>query len=251
MPAVLTNYIIKNYQFTEFFKYEMMLYAHSPIVRRKLIQELMKGKNVKEYKLTPMDILEGFKSTGIYKGYSEFNPGWSNWFVTHYNIKSVYDPCGGFGEHLLGMLSCDRIIYNDSNLKVCENVVQMANDFNINQVEVNCNDSTEFVPDDVDAWFTCPPYYVSETYQDKLFKDINEYKTFLNKIINLWKSSNSRLFGMVLREDFINLIDITPSESHKLNVLNPYYDEKSGKYYKDKIYIFKKEYTKSNKNTQR
>ena len=75
----------------------MYIYAHDPIKRRKVIQNRMKYLEKKECDLTPMDIILGFKRSGVYYGYSHFNPIWTKWFVDRYNIRNICDPCGGWG----------------------------------------------------------------------------------------------------------------------------------------------------------
>ena len=76
------NFIVKQFQCTEFYKREMEIFANEPNTRRKLIQNRCKYLDKKEWELTPNDLLTGFKKSGIYYGYSHFNPLWTNWFVT-------------------------------------------------------------------------------------------------------------------------------------------------------------------------
>ena len=201
------NRIIKYFQ-DIFYKKEMEIYAHNPILRRKLIQNRCKYLNKKEKDLTISDIFSGFKNGGIHYGYSHFNPVWTNWFINHYDIKTVFDPCGGWGHHLLGMLSCDKIIYNDINSDIYNGVKEMIQYFGIDNLELYNEDIRDFdLTEDVDAWFMCPPYYNLEDYGNDSFKDIEEYREFLNIIFGKWKDSNSGIFGMVIREDYYELLD--------------------------------------------
>ena len=57
------NSIVKHFQFCEFYRNEMYIYAHDPIKRRKVIQNRIKYLEKKECDLTPMDIILGFKKT--------------------------------------------------------------------------------------------------------------------------------------------------------------------------------------------
>ena len=230
------NIIVKNYQFCEFYKEEMNIYAHNPILRRELIQNRMKFLNKRECELTVSDIIGGFKKSGMHYGYSHFNPLWTNWFVHKYGLKSVYDPCGGWGHHMLGMLSCEKIVYNDFNSVVCSNVRRMKEDLCIDNLEINCGDAREYVCDDVDGWFMCPPYYNIEEYNSKTFHSIEDYKCFLNDIFRLWKSSSARVFGLIIREDFVDLIDCEWSEVYDMNVGNSHFSK--NKKNKEKFYIF-------------
>ena len=233
------NRIVKFFQ-DSFYKKEREVYAHNPILRRKLIQNRCKYLNKKERALTISEIFSGFKNSGIYYGYSHFNPAWTNWFVNNFNIKSVYDPCGGWGHHILGMLSCDRIIYNDLSESTYNGVVEMKNYFHIDNLECHCEDGKTFISDDVDAWFMCPPYYNLEHYECGDFDSIDEYKGFLNDIFELWNKSTAKIFGVIIREDLVDLINYEYSDRHDLNITNVSYIS-GGKRFKEYFYIFKKE----------
>jgi len=236
------NSIVKSFQFCEFYKKEMDFYARDPVLRRKLIQNRIHYLGKKEYELTVKDLMDGFKKSGLHYGYSHFNPQWTNWFVNKFKVKSVYDVCGGWGHHLLGMLSCDRIVYNDFNKSVCENVEKMKNRFGIDSLEVMNCDARDLKIDDVDAWFMCPPYYNVESYDGKSFKDIDDYKKFLNKIFRNWLESDCKLFGLVIREDLVGLVDCCEwSECHLLKVSKSHFNRTSGeRRSNEKFYIFKK-----------
>jgi hypothetical protein len=233
------NYIIKQFQCTEFYKKEMEIFATEPNTRRKLIQNRCKYLNKKEWELTPNDLLTGFKKSGIYYGYSHFNPLWTNWFVHKYGIKTVYDPCGGWGHHMLGMLSCDKIIYNEINKKVAKNVKRIKERFGIDNLEVNVGNAETYVPEDVEGFFMCPPYFNVEQYESG-FKNIEEYKSFLNNIFSIWRMNSAKVFGLIIREDFIDLIDEKYAESYEINYEESHLTKKNKKKFKEKFYIFKK-----------
>ena len=234
--------IIKYFQNT-FYKQERDIYAHNPIMRRKLIQNICFYLNKKEQALTISDIFSGFKNSGVHYGYYHFNPGWTNWFINKFNIKSVFEPCGGWGHHLLGMLNCDKIIYNDINKDIYNGVKEMKEYFGIDNLELYNEDIRDFdLTEDVDAWFMCPPYYNLEDYGNESFKDIEEYSEFLNIIFGKWKDSNSGIFGIVIREDYYELIEdvykgmCVEKEQLKVSKSHLVKKKKFGEYF----YIFKK-----------
>ena len=219
----------------------MEIFATEPNTRRKLIQNRCKYLNKKEWELTPNDLLTGFKKSGIYYGYSHFNPLWTNWFVHKYDIHTVYDPCGGWGHHMLGMLSCDRIIYNDINQKVADNIRKMKDYFSIDNLDVHCSDAFSYVSEDVDAFFMCPPYFNVEHYEND-FDSIESYKEFLNKIFEIWQLKNrATLFGLIIREDFISLIDMKPCESFPIDYGTSHFAKMNDKKHLEYFYIFKKD----------
>ena len=233
-------HIIKQFQCQNFFKKEMEIFANDPIKRRAIIQNRIKYLNKQENELTPDEIITGFKKSGIYYGYSHFNPQWTNWFINKYNIKTIYDPCGGWGHHLLGMLNCNKIIYNDFSKSTVEGVQRIKDYFNIDNLEIHYGDATEYIPKEVDGWFMCPPYYNLEHYECGDFESIENYINFLNKIFNIWKSSSSKIFGIIIREDLIQYINAKPNEIYDMKIHKDSYLAKSKKRADEKFLIFKK-----------
>lgn len=232
--------IVKYFQENIFFKKEKELYANNPIVRRKLIQNRIKYLDKLECDITPGQLITGFKKSGIYFGYSHFNPEWTNWFINEYNIKTIYDPCGGWGHHMLGMLSCDKIIYNDINNETCNNVKHIKDYFKIDNLIINCSDGTEYIPEDVDAFFMCPPYYNVEIYnEDNKFIDIQSYQIFLNKIFDIWNKNQAKIFGIVIREDFEQYFN--EKWAKKIEILNKKTHLLKERKNKEYFYIFEKE----------
>ncbi|WQJ53852.1 MAG: homing endonuclease [Wendovervirus sonii] len=232
--------IIKHFQGNNFFKHEMELYVNDPIIRRKLIQNRCKYLNKKETDLTLDELLTGFKKSGIYYGYSHFRPEWTNWFINKYDVKTVYDPCGGWGHHLLGMLKCDKIIYNDLSLHTVDGVRNMVEYFNITNVEIHNEDARKYMPENVDAFFMCPPYYNLEKYECGEFADMEEYGNFLNDIFDIWKNNKASIFGIVIREDMLPLINEKPDEIFQLGRKEEMHFTKGQKKHKEIFAVFKK-----------
>ena len=236
------NRIIKYFQ-DSFYRKEREIYAHNPILRRKLIQNRCAYLNKKEQALTVSDIFSGFKNGGIYYGYSHFNPIWTNWFVNRYNVRNVFDPCGGWGHHMLGMLKCDKIIYNDINIDICNGVREMKEFFNIDNLEIHNEDIRTFdMNADIDAWFMCPPYFNIEDYGNVAFKDIDDYSSFLNGIFMKWYKNSANIFGLVIREDFYGLLDdcykSLCTERHDIKVVQTHLVKR--KKFNEYFYIFRK-----------
>ena len=243
VQKTINNILIKHFQGNIFYAKEMEIYATNPILRRKLIQNRCKFLNKKENELSIDDIFGGFKKSGIFYGYSHFNPGWTNWFVNHYNIKTIFDPCGGWGHHMLGMLKCDKIIYNDVNTDICNGVREMKEFFSIDNLEILNEDIMNFeLNDNVDAWFMCPPYFNIENYGNVMFKDIDDYKAFLNNIFMKWYKSSANIFGLIIREDFYELLDdcykLQCIERHDIKVGHSHLVKR--KKFNEYFYIFRK-----------
>lgn len=234
------NDIIKYYQFNKFYEKELFLYSHDPIIRRKLIQNRVKFLNKKETELTVMDIIGGFKKSGIYYGYSHFNPKWTAWFCKEYDIKTIYDPCGGWGHHILGMQNCEKIYYNDINDEILDGVRKMCGEIDRlkDKVVFSNDDAASHNVEDVDAFFMCPPYFNLEDYGNEPFKDIDEYKNFLTNIFYIWKCNGAKWFGIIIAERLMALIDEEPFAKYEINSQSLHFVKT--KKDKEYFYIFKK-----------
>jgi hypothetical protein len=196
------NCIIKYFQQDIFFRKERELWKDN-VVRERLLENRMRyaGKRM----LSANDILTGFKRSGIYYGYSHFNPLWFKWFIQKYDVRCCYDPCGGWGHRLLGGLCLEKYIYNDLSEKTKSNVDRIVKFFNLDNVKTYCNDARIFMPDErFDAMFTCPPYFNVEEYECGKFADINDFNSFIDSIFDVFiRKDGCNVFGLVIREDLL------------------------------------------------
>lgn len=232
------NRIVKHFQGGEFYRNEIVSYAYNTVMRREVIQNRMRFLHKKERELTISDIIRGYKISGRYYGYSHFNPFWVKWFIKKYNIHSIYDPCGGWGHHIIGMMDCDKVIYNELNPSVCENVKKIGEFIGIKELTIHNGNAIEYVPENVDAFFMCPPYFNVEDYGDGGFDSKEEYKTFLNRIILNWIKNSAQVFGIIIREDFVELIDYEYKEKFPVNVCDNLFEKRA---HNEFLYIFEKQ----------
>lgn len=181
IPALNKN--VLTYQ-PHFYEIEKKLWLENPNnLRQKLVDNRRHYINKDEYTLTHKEVLRGFKISAFYKGFSHFSPLWIKKIIEDYQIKSIYDPCGGWGHRLLG--SGDILyIYNDWDTRSYNGVVQMAKDLKLKNKIFYNNNCTQFTPkEDYECVFTCPPYYNIEIYQNKTFKNLDDYNDFWNSAI--------------------------------------------------------------------
>ena len=216
------NFIVKYFQQDVFYGKQKIMWK-DPQIRSKLVENRCKYLGKLESDLTSLELLDGFKHSGIYYGYSHFNPNWFKWFIQRYGCKKCYDPTGGWGHRLLGSGDLDLYIYNDLSKHTKENVDRIVKYFKIENVQTYCNDAQSFVPDeDFDSMFTCPPYFNVEEYECGRFDDINQYNSFIDSLFNVFHLKKScKVFGLVLREDlignhldFVEKIEIPVKRSH-------------------------------------
>lgn len=199
------NYIVKYFQQDEFFKTEKILFQNKDI-RNKLINNRMKYLNKNYDQLTVEDILYGFKRSGLYYGYSHFNPLTFKWFINNYNCKICFDPCGGWGHRLLGSNNLDLYIYNDLSTSIYNNVNNIINFFNIRNVKTYNKDAYDFIPEEnYDSMFTCPPYYNLEHYECGDFETYDDFLLLIDCLFYAFYYKEScKYFGLVIREDLLD-----------------------------------------------
>lgn len=233
------NNIVKYYQQNNFFRIEKELWKNDNI-RNKLIKNRQHYLDKKEF--TSDELLRGFKYSGIHYGYSHFNPLLVKWILEKYNSKICYDPCGGWGHHILGGLNIDKYIYNDLSYNTYNQCKIMCKELNINNIELYNNDANNFIPeDDFDIMFTCPPYYNVEIYECGAFNNIDEYNKLIDNIFNIFYSKEScKTLAIVIREDLIENNNNNYIEKYELSNYTNIHLSKN-KTYKENLYIYQKD----------
>jgi len=187
--SAYNNKIVLTYQYKVFYEKEIALYKTDPALRRKLIENRIKYLFKEEFELTDKELLRGFKISGIHVGFSHFSSLWVKAFIEKYNIKSIYDFCGGWGHRLLGSLNLDTYIYNDIDIRIVNNCKKIVEDFNIDNVIFYNNDSSIFTPkESYDCVFTCPPYFKTEKYNHNS-TSINKYSEYEDWLNVWWRNS--------------------------------------------------------------
>ena len=200
-----TNKIILSHQPT-FYRKENELWQN-PIIRRKLIQNRMKYLDSEECELTDRELLRGFKISGIYRGFSHFSPFWIKQFIRDYSVKSIYDPCGGWGHRLIGT-SDMPYIYNDLNTDTLNGAKSICEFLNLKNKTLYNNDATQFTPaEDYEATFTCPPYFNVEDY-GQTYKTYEDWLCFVKGIFSKAIKPSVKYIGIVVTSKFSN--DLKP-----------------------------------------
>ena len=237
------NYIVKYFQQDEFFKTEKILFQNKDI-RDKLINNRMKYLNKNYDQLTVEDILYGFKRSGLYYGYSHFNPLTFKWFINNYNCKICFDPCGGWGHRLLGSNNLDLYIYNDLSTSIYNNVNNIINFFNIRNVKTYNKDAYDFMPEEnYDSMFTCPPYYNLEHYECGDFETYDDFLLLIDCLFYAFYYKEScKYFGLVIREDLLdNYYKSLASEIYLIkNKASKHIVKSINHHNNEYLYIFKK-----------
>ncbi len=241
------NEIVKFFQQDNFYIVEKEMWK-DPVIKEKLIANRVKYlfKNSVD-ELTDNEILTGFKKSGIYYGYSHFNPLIFKWFIEKYNVKKCFDPCGGWGHRLIAARDLDLYIYNDLSLHTALACQDIANYFDMENVVWYNEDAKECWPAyefEYDSIFTCPPYFNLEHYECGDFKDYNDWAELIDAFdVNFNEVPSVKVMGIVLREDLLpeNHQDYTEKFEiplHKMQHLLYNTDKKNKEY----LYIWKKQF---------
>lgn len=225
--------IAKAYQFDVFYQRELQMWSKNKLFRGTTLQVYL-YYNRYQYlgklpcELSDIEILNGFKISGILRGYTRFDVSLMDQVVKKYNITSIYDPCAGWGERMLYCKYYGITYYGiDINELLEPGYQSMMDAFDIQEQHIYFGDSAlTDIPDcaQVDAVMTCPPYGSTEIYSDTGSENLNHNafrgwwscvverslklkpKYFCFQINQAWKSELSDIvmkYGFVLLEELV------------------------------------------------
>lgn len=178
--------IVKYYQQDVFYAREKALWNQNPEFRGMPLQLFLYinrqkylGKILDE--LSDAELLRGFGISGVLRSYTAFHTVPMQHVIDVYNIKSVLDPCAGWGER---MLCChiNQIPYQgyDVNLALQGGYDKLRADFNIQNCNIIFGDAARAVVSGTyDAVITCPPYFDTEIYSENGAENLS-YDKFLD-----------------------------------------------------------------------
>lgn len=235
-----------------FYEKEKQLFKNENI-RNKLIQNREKYLSKNYEDMSDLELLRGFKISGIYQGFSHFSPLWIKAFIEEFNIKSIYDPCGGWGHRFLGSTNI-KYIYNDVDRRTIFGVKLIKNRFEkIFKVKTKTvfynEDASNFTPKEkYDAVFTCPPYFNKEKYNnEKSSSNFNydDWLKWLEKTIETSSINCKKYIAIVLSPDFEKDFKTIMTKYKFIKQINlglQYKNFKNvgEKKFKDVLYIFEK-----------
>ena len=160
------------------------------------------------YELTQEEILNGLKYANMYNAYSHFSPLWFKAFIQEYNIRTCYDPCGGWGHRLLGAQNLELYVYNDAWDKTYNGINDMINVLGITNTHTYNNDCSTFTPNEsYEAIFTCPPYYNLELYDNKnRFKSEKQFQEWWESTLQHALKLETKVLGIVTDKYTLELL---------------------------------------------
>lgn len=179
--------IAKAYQFHVFYAREEQLWRDNRRVRKNLPVQLflyynrLRYKNFVPDRVSDLQLMRAFTVSGVFKGYTVFDSRLMDLAVSKYNIKSIYDPCAGWGERGLYCKSRDmKYLGVDINHALFAGYDKMRQEYNMQEQQFVESDSASVALfDNYDAVLTCPPYGSTEIYSPNGSENLDDFE-FLN-----------------------------------------------------------------------
>lgn len=197
--------IAKAFNGNEFYKREIKLWNENPMLacgslQMNLYVNRYKYLGKKPNELTDKEILRGLSIGCFIKGYSVFNNTGMKYLIQKYAVKSIYDPCAGWGERLVTAGSMDiDYVGCDINKSVVSGNQAIIDYYKLDNCKVIYADSSKYDATSLNHYFvfTCPPYWNTEIYTDLGAENLSysEFLSWWKTIIENSISKNTKYFA--------------------------------------------------------
>lgn len=199
--------IVKDAQRKVFYKRELELWNENPLrhgkwgtVQAFLYANRYKYLNKLPHELTDRMLLRAFRISGLHMGYTSFNSSLMRQVIEKYNVKSVYDPCAGWGER---MMTCGKLGVSyegcDINSELFEGYKTLYALIDGFKPVLHNNDSVnQLVTGDADAVITCPPYKDIEVYSENGAENLSDeaFAAWWSNVVKNCSYSNAKVFAV-------------------------------------------------------
>ena len=199
--------VVKDAQRKVFYKRELELWNTNPLrngkwgtVQAFLYANRYKYLNKLPHELTDRMLLRSFRISGLHMGYTSFNSSLMRQVIEKYNVKSVYDPCAGWGER---MMTCGKLGFSyegcDINSELFEGYEKLAKLIDGFKPVLHNNDSAnQLVTGDADAIITCPPYKNIEVYSENGAENLSdeEFVAWWSEVVKNCSISQAKVFAV-------------------------------------------------------
>lgn len=196
-----------------FYANEMKLWNENPYVLRHGTLQARLYENRYNYlgklpcELSDAEILRGLSISGLYRGYSVFDNTGMVDLIKRYDVKSIYDPCAGWGERLLtsGLLG---VKYHgcDINMRLFDGYDSLINHYNLQNCTTHLGDSSmyDMRKHNHDCVFTCPPYESVEHYTTVGAENFSheDFLTWWKEVVLHSISDTTRIFAYQINTRF-------------------------------------------------
>lgn len=199
--------IVKDAQRKVFYKRELELWNKNPLrhgkwgtVQAFLYANRYKYLNKLPHELTDRMLLRAFRISGLHMGYTSFNSSLMRQVIEKYNVKSVYDPCAGWGER---MMTCGKLGVSyegcDINSELFDGYKKLYELIDGFKPVLHNNDSAnQLVTTDADAVITCPPYKNIEVYSDNGAENLGDedFAAWWGDVVKNCSYSKAKVFAV-------------------------------------------------------
>lgn len=199
--------IVKDAQRKVFYKRELELWNTNPLrngkwgtVQAFLYANRYKYLNKLPNQLTDRMLLRAFRISGLHMGYTSFNSSLMRQVIEKYNVKSVYDPCAGWGER---MMTCGKLGVSyegcDINSELFEGYKKLYWLIDGFKPVLHNNDSAnQLVTGDADAIITCPPYKNIEVYSENGAENLSDedFAAWWSEVVANCSASKACVFAV-------------------------------------------------------
>lgn len=199
--------VVKDAQRKVFYKRELEFWNTNPLrngkwgtVQAFLYANRYKYLNKLPHELTDRMLLRSFRISGLHMGYTSFNSSLMRQVIDKYNVKSVYDPCAGWGER---MMTCGKLGVSyegcDINSELFEGYEKLAKLIDGFKPVLHNNDSAnQLVTTNVDAVITCPPYKGIEVYSDNGAENLSDedFAAWWGEVVKNCSYSKANVFAV-------------------------------------------------------
>lgn len=196
-----------------FYANEIALWNENPYVLRHGTLQARLYENRYKYlgklpcELSDVEILRGLSISGLYRGYSVFDNTGMVDLIKRYDVKSIYDPCAGWGERLLtsGLLG---VKYHgcDINAKLFDGYDSLITHYDLQDCIVYCGDSATYdmCQHNHDCVFTCPPYESVEHYSNVGAENLlhDDFLVWWKEVVLHSISDTTRVFAYQINTRF-------------------------------------------------
>lgn len=192
----------------EFYKRELVLWDLNydnkwGTVQARLYANRLKYAHKLPDELTDREILRGLNIAGMVRAYSHFDNAGMAALLADYNIKSVYDPCAGWGERMLTCMAAgiryDGTDINPAAIDAHMLLLDKYRDYAIHGAAVVLGDSAErdMTVGTHEAVFTCPPYGDREIYTEFGAENLDQdmFLDWWRRVIEHSVSGTTRVFA--------------------------------------------------------
>lgn len=198
---------VKDAQRKVFYKHELELWNENSLrngkwgtVQAFLYANRYKYLNKLPNQLTDRMLLRAFRISGLHMGYTSFNSSLMRQVIEKYKVKSVYDPCAGWGER---MMTCGKLGVSyegcDINSELFEGYEKLAKMIDGFKPVLHNNDSAnQLVTGDADAVITCPPYKNIEVYSDNGAENLSDedFAAWWSEVVKNCSYSDAKVFAV-------------------------------------------------------